>query len=94
MQTKLTLRVDSDVVARSKKVARQRGQSISKIVEDHLNKLAPIDNKKVTKQPIAEWILELWKINDEWRKRHRGRKRKSTKSDADARYEYYKKKYA
>ena len=93
MRTKLTLRVDSGVVARSKKVARQRGQSISGIVEEHLGKLAPRNGKELSKQPIANWILEMWKSNDEWKKKNGGKRRNPRKADDKLKYEYLRDKY-
>jgi len=86
--------MDDKVVAKAKRIARQRHQSVSKMVEEHLNGFDSAKNKKVPNPQIAEWIQELWKMNDKWRKTHSNKKRILTKKDEDdARYEYLKKKY-
>ncbi len=41
MHTKLTLRLDADLIQRAKTFARQRGKSVSRIVADYLTILEP-----------------------------------------------------
>ena len=36
MNTKLTLRVDSDLIIKAKRLARKRGKSLSRLVSDYL----------------------------------------------------------
>lgn len=93
MQKKLTLRVNSDGVARAKKVARQRRQSVSNIVEEHLQKLAPRNGSKLPKQPVPDWILEMWKSNEEWKKKQAKKNRNAGKTDDELKYEYVSEKY-
>lgn len=40
MKTKLTVTVDEDLLPRAKRAARQRGVSLSSVIEDSLRKLA------------------------------------------------------
>ena len=40
MQTKLTLRIDDDLIKRAKRVARKRGKSLSHIVADYFNHIS------------------------------------------------------
>ncbi len=40
MQTKLTLRLDSNVITRAKRLARKRGTSVSRLVSDYFNGVA------------------------------------------------------
>ncbi len=39
MQTKLTLRLEDELIRRAKKFSKQTGKSVSKIVADYLEKL-------------------------------------------------------
>lgn len=50
--SKLTLSVDDDVVSRAKLYARQRGVSISKMVEAYLDTLATPTAKSSANTPI------------------------------------------
>ena len=41
MQTKLTLRLEADLIQRAKSLAKKRGKSVSRIVADYLTILEP-----------------------------------------------------
>lgn len=46
MTTKLTLSLDDKIIARAKKIARKRGKSLSKMVEEYFNSI-PEKKEKV-----------------------------------------------
>ena len=39
MQTKLTLRMDDQAVAKVKRISKRRSQSVSKIIEEYINEM-------------------------------------------------------
>jgi hypothetical protein len=47
MTTKLTLSIDEGTVKRIKQYSKEEGVSISKIAEDHFNKIASKNRKKL-----------------------------------------------
>ncbi len=46
MTVKLTLSIDKQTIERAKVLSSKRGKSISKIVEEYLDSIAPSDEKK------------------------------------------------
>jgi MoxR-like ATPase len=44
-QTKLTLRLERDLIERAKKIARRRGKSVSKMVADYFRALDTVDKE-------------------------------------------------
>jgi len=51
MQTKLTLRMEDELINRAKSVAEKKGKSLSKMVSDYFTAL--------TKKELSEDIIEL-----------------------------------
>lgn len=47
MNTKLTLSLDKKVIERSKKYARAKGQSLSKLIEEYLQGLTSKKNSEI-----------------------------------------------
>ncbi len=56
MTTKLTLTIDDSVISVAKKYAKQKGKSLSDIVENYLMSLTAQENKEET---ISPRILKL-----------------------------------
>ncbi|MCX8490069.1 MAG: DUF6364 family protein [Cyclobacteriaceae bacterium] len=54
MNAKLTLSIDSKVIASAKRVSKKRGQSISRMVEDYLKNVAASSHSGKTKRSILE----------------------------------------
>lgn len=46
MTTKLTLSINKDVVEKAKKVSRHKGKSLSKLIEEYLNKVTEKEQGK------------------------------------------------
>ena len=56
MQTKLTLRLDDELIKRAKQLAQKRGKSLSKMVSEYFDYLASFETEKETRQlsPIVK----------------------------------------
>lgn len=52
MKTKLTLSISAKAVQRAKAVARRRGVPLSRLVEEHFDRLAPVD---AGERFLAKW---------------------------------------
>lgn len=62
MKTKLTLSVSAKSVQRAKAVARRRGVPLSRLVEEHFDRLAPASGKHDSEAFFARW-QGAFKIN-------------------------------
>lgn len=51
MQTKLTLRLDDDLINKAKVIAQKRGKSLSKLVADYFNFIATKELDSETELP-------------------------------------------
>ena len=56
MNVKLTLSINEKTIERAKRISRQKGKSISKMVEDYLN---TINEKEITKESQVDRILKI-----------------------------------
>ena len=54
MNAKLTLSLDSKIIESAKKFSKEKGTSLSKLVEDHLKHLKPLPSKTKKKSSIME----------------------------------------
>ncbi len=45
MQTKLTIRLDSAVISRAKRIAKKRGTSVSRLVSDYFKGVSAAESK-------------------------------------------------
>ena len=81
MQTKLTLRMDDQAVAKVKRISKRRSQSVSKIIEEYINEMPEKSRKQKSSMEVPEWI-----------KQHGGGK-KPRKIAGDPRLEYLTNKY-
>ena len=55
MKTKLTLSVSAKSVRRAKAVARRRGVPLSRLVEEHFDRLAPATGQHDSEAFFARW---------------------------------------
>jgi hypothetical protein len=62
MNTKLTLKLDQTTINRAKGYAKERKTSLSKMIENYLNKIAneENDNKKIT--PLVKGLSGIIKL--------------------------------
>lgn len=54
MSTKLTLSLDSKVIESAKRFSKEKGTSLSKLVEEYLKNLQPLRSKTKKKSSIME----------------------------------------
>ena len=54
MTTKLTLTIDESVIAMSKEYAKEKGQSLSQLVENYLKSLTPVNPQKQGVEPAVK----------------------------------------
>jgi len=72
MQTKLTLRLESELIAQAKEHAKQQGKSLSQVVADYFTLLTQ-NSKSVKIAPITQSLigaLKEGKLNEEDYKKH------------------------
>lgn len=56
MTTKLTLRLDEELINQAKKTARAKGVSVSRIVEDYFRSLVARKEKEMPESPVLTEI--------------------------------------
>ncbi len=57
MDTKLTLRLDEELIVKAKKEARARGSSLSKMVADYFRGITTTGRKKTELPPVTARLL-------------------------------------
>ena len=60
MKSKLTLRIDEEIIAKMKKISKEKGYSVSKLVEDYF-KSTTEEEKKDEFTPIVKKLKGLLK---------------------------------
>ena len=70
MNVKLTLSINQKTVERAKRISRQKGKSISKMVEDYLDSVAEKEKKEATAMEKIHSILKgkITNKNVDWKK--------------------------
>ncbi len=58
MSTKLTLTIDKEVIEIAKRYAKEKGQSVSELVENYF-KLIAIDKRKIKKKELSPKVRRL-----------------------------------
>jgi hypothetical protein len=59
METKLTLRLDEELINKAKFVAKSKGSSLSKIVADYFKAILTGPQKEIIKSPILSEITGI-----------------------------------
>lgn len=57
MATKLTLRMDEDLINRAKRTARDRGKSVSRLVADYFELLEGRESEETSLPPLTRSLL-------------------------------------
>ncbi|MFB3883045.1 MAG: DUF6364 family protein [Armatimonadota bacterium] len=57
MQTKLTLRMDKDLIRRAKQYSKKAGKSVSQLVSDYLRILTA--RREETEEELTPWVRSL-----------------------------------
>ncbi len=66
MTTKLTLTIDDAVINSAKKYAKQRGKSLSNLVENYLKSVGNAENTAADLSPKVSRLLGVVKLPDEF----------------------------
>lgn len=66
MTTKLTLTIDASIIAMSKEYAKEKGQSLSQLVENYLKSLSPNGPKKESIDPSIKKLRGVLKLPKEF----------------------------
>jgi hypothetical protein len=62
MDTKLTIKLDDDVITRAKRYAKNRKTSLSKMIESYLDTVTKPDSKKIKITPLVKSLSGLIKL--------------------------------
>lgn len=63
MQTKLTLRLEDELIEQAKKHAKKQGKSLSQMVSDYFKALTK-ENKKIKIAPITSSLIGILKSSE------------------------------
>lgn len=66
MITKLTLTIDASIIASSKLYAKEKGQSLSQLVENYLKSLPPFTTKNHQIDPTVQKLRGVIKLPKEF----------------------------
>ena len=66
MDSKLTVRLDSNVIERAKQYARNHNVSISRLIESYLDSVTQQKSKDVEITPLVKSLSGVIKINSEF----------------------------
>jgi hypothetical protein len=61
MQTKLTLRLEEELIEQAKKYAAHAGKSISQIVADYFKQITSLEKKPLPQSPVTNSLRGLLK---------------------------------
>jgi hypothetical protein len=62
MDTKLTIKLDNDVISRAKRYAKNRKTSLSKMIESYLDTVTKPDSKKIKITPLVRSLSGVIKL--------------------------------
>ena len=65
MDTKLTLKLEEAVIEQAKRIARKRGTSLSKMVENYLKSLADPEEKKEEITPLVSSLSGVIRLEEQ-----------------------------
>ena len=63
METKLTLRLDVELINKAKTIAKSKGVSLSKIVSDYFKSIFTVSKKESVKSPVLSEITGILHSN-------------------------------
>lgn len=65
MDSKLTLKLDANVIQRAKMYAKEQNISLSKLIENYLNALTDGSSKKIKISPLVESLTGVVTLKEE-----------------------------
>lgn len=66
MDTKLTIKLDSDVIARAKRYAHHRKTSLSRLIESYLDSLTKNESDDIEITPLVKSLSGVIKLADDY----------------------------
>ena len=66
MDTKLTLKLDNDVISRAKRYAQSRKTSLSKIVESYLDSVTKPDSDEIEITPLVQSLSGVISLPEDY----------------------------
>jgi hypothetical protein len=66
MDTKLTIKLDDDVISRAKKYAKHRKTSLSKMIETYLDSITKADSRDIKITPLVKSLSGVISLPDDY----------------------------
>lgn len=66
MNTKLTIKLDDDVISRAKRYAKHRKTSLSKMIESYLDSVTKPNSKKIEITPLVKSLSGVITLTDDY----------------------------
>jgi hypothetical protein len=66
MDTKLTIKLDDDVISRAKRYAKHRKTSLSKMIESYLDSVTKPNSKKIEITPLVKSLSGVITLTDDY----------------------------
>lgn len=66
MDTKLTIKLDDDVITRAKRYAKHRKTSLSKMIESYLDSVTKPDSRKIEITPLVKSLSGVITLPDDY----------------------------
>jgi hypothetical protein len=66
MDTKLTIKLDEDVITRAKSYAKRRKTSLSKMIESYLDSVTKPESKEIEITPLVKSLSGVVKLTDDY----------------------------
>ena len=66
MDTKLTIKLDDEVITRAKRYAKYRKTSLSKMIESYLDSVTKPDSKKIKITPLVKSLSGVISLPDDY----------------------------
>jgi hypothetical protein len=60
MHTKLTLRIDVELIRKAKRYSKKSGRSLSSLVSNYLHLLTESEATKVKEEDLTPWVRSLY----------------------------------
>jgi hypothetical protein len=66
VDTKLTIKLDDDVISRAKRYAKHRKTSLSKMIESYLDSVTKPNSKKIEITPLVKSLSGVITLTDDY----------------------------
>ena len=66
MNTKLTIKLNEDIISRAKRYAKHRKTSLSKMIESYLDSITKPNSKKIEITPLVKSLSGIITLTDDY----------------------------